>query len=92
MAIFVITVTQNPDAAGRAVVEQYGASHLQLSPNTWFVSDSGTTKEVADKIGMTSGTDAAVQGAVLKVSAYSGRATASVWNWLQARGEALPNA
>jgi hypothetical protein len=90
MAVFVVIGTVNPEAIKSAVVAQYGANHYEFSPTSWFVSDAGTTKDVSDKLGITAGENG-IQGAVLKFSAYSGRAAATGWTWLQAKGEATPN-
>jgi hypothetical protein len=90
MPVFVVIGTVNPAALKTAVVAQYGANHYEFSPTSWFVSDAGTTKEVSDKLGITTGVDG-VQGAVLKFNAYSGRAAATGWTWLQAKGESIPN-
>jgi hypothetical protein len=90
MPVFVVIGTVNSEAIKSAVVAQYGANHYEFSPTSWFVSDAGTTKEVSDKLGITAG-EGGVQGAVLKFSAYSGRATATAWTWLQTKGETTSN-
>lgn len=90
MAVFVVIGTVNAETIKTAVVTQYGANHYEFSPASWFISDTGTTKEVADKLGITAGTGD-VQGAVLKFNSYSGRAAATAWTWLQSKGEATPN-
>jgi hypothetical protein len=90
MPVFVVIGTENPAAIKTAVVAQYGANHYEFSPTSWFVSDAGTTKEVSDKLGITAGVGG-VQGAVLKINAYSGRAAATGWTWLQTKGESIPN-
>jgi len=90
MAAFVVIGTINPTAIKTAIVAQYGANHYEFAPNVWFVSDSGPTKNVADKLGITQGVND-VQGAVLRFDAYTGRAAATAWSWLQAKGEATPN-
>lgn len=90
MAVFVIIGTVNPAAIKSAVVTQYGANHFEFSPSSWFVSDAGTTKDIADKLGITTGVND-VQGAVLKFDAYSGRAAATAWSWIQAKGGAIAN-
>jgi len=90
MAVFAVIASTNPEVIGQAVVAQYGANHYQFSPTAWYVPDSGTTKDVADKLGITAGTGG-VLAAVLKISAYSGRANQTGWTWLQSQGEAIPN-
>lgn len=90
MSVFVVIASVKPEVIGQAVVAQYGANHYQFSPTAWYVPDPGTTKDVADKLGITAGTDG-VQGAVIKIAAYSGRATQTGWTWLQTQGGAIAN-
>jgi hypothetical protein len=90
MPVFVVIGTVNPEAIKTAVVAQYGANHFEFSPTAWFVSDTGTTKDISDKLGITTGVGD-VQGAVLRFDAYSGRAAATAWTWIQTKGGALPN-
>jgi hypothetical protein len=90
MPVFVVIGTVNPEAIKTAVVAQYGANHFEFSPTAWFVSDTGTTKDISDKLGIAAGIGDA-QGAVLRFDAYSGRAAATAWTWIQNKGGALPN-
>lgn len=91
MAVFAIIGTGNPTAIKAAIVAQYGLNHYEFSPNAWFVTDGGSTKVVADKLGISEGVNG-VQGVVLKFSAYAGRSAATAWTWLQAYPlEAVPN-
>ena len=90
MALYAVIATTNPAAVESAVAAQYGAAHFSFASNTWFVSDSGTSKMVADKLGLTNG-KVGGQGIVVLVSGYSGFARADTWTWLQQYPEALPN-
>jgi hypothetical protein len=47
------------------------------------VNDPGTSKDVADKLGITKGENN-VLGVVLRFDAYAGRQAATTWTWLQA--------
>jgi hypothetical protein len=91
MSVFAVIATVNPAGVKAAIVAQYGLNHYEFAPNAWFVSDGGTTKIVSDKLGITEGSDN-YQACVLKFSAYSGRAAATAWTWLQAFPvDAVPN-
>lgn len=82
MPAFTVIATTNAPVIEAAINRQYGANHYRFSPTVWFVADVGTTKDIADKLGITNGALGA-QGVVLKTVAYSGYATASAWSWLQ---------
>jgi len=90
MAVFAVIGSGNPVAIKQAIVAQYGANHYEFAPNAWLVPDAGTTKDVADKLGITKG-DANVQGIVLRFDAYSGRAAATTWTWIAANPGTIPN-
>jgi hypothetical protein len=92
MPVFVIVANNNPAAIKHAIQEQYGVGYYEFSNNVWWVSDSGTSKTVADKIGLTNGAIGA-QGAVLKFTGFSGYTAQAAWTWLQQfYPEAAPNA
>lgn len=90
MAIFVIIASTNAEKLKAAVVAQYGANHYEFSTSSWFVPDSGSTKDVADKLGLTGGVVGA-QGVVTKMTAYSGWAASAGWTFLGQHPEAVPN-
>jgi len=82
MSVFAIIGTANPAAIKIAIIAQYGANHYEVASNAWFVSDSGSSKDVADKLGITKG-ESNIQGVVVKFDGYSGRGPATAWTWLQ---------
>ena len=90
MPIFSVIATVNPSALKNAVTTQYGANHFEFSPSVWFVPDTGTSKNVLDKLGLADGKIGA-QGVVLKFTGFSGYASAAAWTWLQANSDAVPN-
>ncbi len=90
MAVFAIVASSNPTAMQTAVTTQYGANHFQFTSNVWFVSDVGSTKDVADKIGITDNRIGAL-GGVFRIDAYSGYASNAAWAWLQPFTEVRSN-
>jgi len=90
MAVFSVIATSNPEKVQAAITARYGANHFAFSPTAWFVSDSGTSKDVADRIGLTSGGIEAT-GVVLSFTGYSGWAKGDAWAWLQQFPEARSN-
>ncbi|MGO9991136.1 MAG: hypothetical protein ACLPTF_01295 [Steroidobacteraceae bacterium] len=91
MAVYAVIASNNAPAIKQSIVAQYGANHFEFTSNVWFVSDlTATTKEVADKIGLTKGENNML-GAVLRFEAYSGRHSTAAWTWLAAIPGMLPN-
>jgi hypothetical protein len=90
MSVFAIIGITNAAAIKTALVAQYGANHYEFAPYAWLVNDPGTSKEVADKLGITAGVGD-VQGLVVKFDGYSGRGPATAWTWLQNIPGTVPN-
>jgi hypothetical protein len=51
-----------------------------LTADTWLVAYEGTTKSLAEKLGIRSGEVGT--GVVFPISNYSGRASSDTWEWL----------
>jgi len=90
MAVFAVIAATNADKLQAAVTAQYGANHYQFSPSSWFVPDTGTSKDVADKLGLTGGTVGAL-GVVVRMAGYSGWANGAAWSFLSTHPEAISN-
>jgi hypothetical protein len=90
MAVYAVVGSGNTQAIKQSIVAQYGANHYEVAPYAWFVSDPGTSKDVADKLGISKGENN-ILGVVLRFDAYSGRHAANLWTWLQAIPGLMPN-
>jgi hypothetical protein len=90
MSVFVVIGSINPAAIGAAVEKQYGANHYKLANNVWFVPDSGTTKDVSDKLGI-SDNRLNAQGVVLRFDGYAGYAQAESWRWIASQAGTIAN-
>jgi hypothetical protein len=90
MAIFAILGSNDLEKLGTSIADHYPGQFFKLTESQWFVFvDHGmTTVEVSDKIGITTGDG--LNGVVLGINSYWGRATKQLWEWLASR-EALPN-
>jgi hypothetical protein len=60
-----------------------GHKKLRFNDRTWFVSDTGTAKEVSEKINVRKG---GISGVVVLpgTGAYYGVASTAVWDWMRA--------
>jgi hypothetical protein len=72
-------------------MDKYPGQFFKLAENQWFVSDTVTSREVSDKIGITALDDNArtAEGVVLSVSNYWGHTNKQLWEWLLSR-EGIP--
>jgi hypothetical protein len=69
-------------------VKQYGENHYEFASYAWFVPDTGTTKDVMDKLGITGGGIGA-HAVVLRFDAYAGFGPGTAWTWLQKNSDAV---
>lgn len=90
MSVFAVIGSVNSEAIGAAVVKQYGANHYRFTTNVWLVPDSGTSKDVSEKLGLTNG-GLNAQGVVLRFEGYSGFAAADGWKWLATQSGVISN-
>jgi hypothetical protein len=90
MIFAIVSFTSPNDPLATAIATTYPESQLQATPegSLYFVSDSGTAKDVSDKIGVSAGTFGSV--IVLAVSGYFGRAPMNIWEWIAAKITAPP--
>jgi hypothetical protein len=80
--------SNNPAALGVKIAAVYPADHLPIAGSAWFIVSEGTAKDISDKLAIT---DGPVNGLVVAVSGYYGRAPSNIWEWLAARVKAGSN-
>jgi hypothetical protein len=79
MRVFVVVATRDGPKVQAALSErQY--QHLPVKGDVWLVAFDGTTKELAQNIGIRGGETS--PGLVCAISAYSGRLPKEAWEWL----------
>lgn len=61
----------------------YPADNFVVGAGQWLVADSGTAKEVSDKLEITDGRS--TTAVVLAVSGYFGRYSTNLWEWMRAK-------
>jgi hypothetical protein len=83
MAVFAILGTNNLEKLGAAIATQYEGQFFKLSESHWFIFDKGTSVEVSNKLGITK--EDGLNGVVLGISSYWGRANKQLWEWLSSR-------
>ena len=87
MSIFVI-VQQNasgPDGTLVSAIDDSGMPKFKLADGVWLVSNLGTARDTADKLGITGG--ARGTGVVTEVASYFGRANPAIWSWIKQNWE-----
>jgi hypothetical protein len=90
MALFLIvpTVAGVGPTIAAALEAKVPGHHRQLPLGEFLASFNGTSKELSDILGITSG--AVGQAVVVSISGYFGRAQNDVWEWLAQRGGKTP--
>jgi hypothetical protein len=82
MGMFTVIATREPEKIGAKINETCGdGTYYALGPNAWLVDFDGTTRDLAEALGIRAGDTGA--GVVLSVENYSGRASPDIWEWMK---------
>lgn len=82
MLYAVIPFSPEP-AFAKSLAEVEGQVYKAYGPTTYFISYSGTTRELATALGLHDGSSGS--GVVLPISNYWGFASKDLWEWLDLR-------
>ena len=84
--MFMVVALRTPTEIKAQIVATVSAEGFyELKPDTWLVRYNGTTRELAEKIGVRQGTSGT--GLVVSITGYSGRAPGDIWEWLKLNWE-----
>lgn len=64
----------------------FGNKALRLPNGEWLVAYDGTSRQLSDALGVTD--SEATSAIILNFSAYWGRASTDIWEWIKENGEA----
>jgi hypothetical protein len=94
MALFAVLMPVPNPGLVDAIKAAFPNDHLSLNETQWLISATGTVIEITARIGIYDPKQPQVatgSAVVVAVSAYFGRAPATVWDWMKAKLEASPN-
>ena len=80
MPVFIVVVTKGLAEVVEKISRLPPNSIYNVKKDTWLIDYEGTTKEVAEMLGVR--TDEASAGLVFPISNYSGRHKRDLWEWL----------
>lgn len=81
--IFIVVATKGADRIRQAVEMLPSDNYFEVKHDTWFVLSDGTTRKLAEDLGIRTGANGS--GLVAPINGYSGRASADMWEWLKAK-------
>jgi hypothetical protein len=90
MALFLIIAPVDNSRIGAAVEATFAGEgeFFRVWNGQWFVSASGTAKDIAQKLGIGAESEGGIgSGVVVSVNSYWGRANADLWPWLSSKIE-----
>lgn len=86
MSIFLITPIAEPAKVAASVKANFADDCYPVSnTQSLLVHYSGTTKELSDKLGISTGENGT--GIIVSFSSYYGRAPTDIWEWIKSRLE-----
>jgi hypothetical protein len=77
--IFAVIATRQAAEIKLEVLPEH--SFYELTDDTWLVAYEGTTRQLAEHLGIRGGNTGS--GLVLQAATYSGRASNDLWEWLR---------
>lgn len=82
MTIFTITSRAVNASLEGKISQAFPEKHFKFTNNVWFVSTTGTPKDLCEKIGVVPG---GISGVVVMstTNSYFGLAGTDVWDWLR---------
>jgi hypothetical protein len=83
MTVFVILAETDEPKLGTAIATHFKDNYLKVGPGQWFVAGGGTSVDVSNILGITTG--ATSSAIVLSINSYYGRASTNVWEWLKVK-------
>jgi hypothetical protein len=83
MIIFaILSINDNPNLES-ALNAHFANDYLKVGPGQYLVAGRSTVIDVSNTLGITDGTNGA--GIVFSTSAYYGRASTSIWDWIKVK-------
>lgn len=91
--VFVVLAPGGPSPypAEESIRKAFPNDFYKFSDGIWFVSADGTSKEIAEKLGLDiTKTSPVGPMLVMPTTGYFGLAGADLWEWLNVKGSARP--
>jgi len=85
MALFAVIAPPDNSRIGSVIENVFEGRYQRVWNGQWFVSGTGTSKDICDQLGISDGTNGAA--IVVRVSSYWGRANPDLWPWLASKLE-----
>jgi hypothetical protein len=90
MAIFIITAATESPVLASAIARLYPNDHIQIGPGQWLVAAELTTRQLSDKLDVTSG-NAGNSIFIAGISTYYGRHRTDIWEWIRLKWDGGPH-
>jgi len=81
--MFLVVAVRGADRIKQSVELLPSDDYYEVKPDTWFVLYDGTTRKLAETLGIRDGKNGT--GVVVPVGGYSGRSSAELWEWLKVK-------
>lgn len=81
MPVFVVVATRVPREV-KAAIDALNAPSYEIKDDTWLVDYEGTTRELAERIGIRP-IDSPSSGVVFPITNFSGKHRSDLWEWLK---------
>ena len=83
MAVFAVMAFAPNTRLERAIRTLFGRDHVRIAPNTWMVAAEASPRELADRLGITDGSNGSA--VVVAFERYHGRGPPSMAAWIKSK-------
>ena len=87
MATFIIIPSVGSNTFDTIFPEKFANKAMRLPNGEWLVAYDGTSKQLSEEAGITETEPSTGSAMVLNFSAYWGRASQDIWEWIKENGE-----
>ena len=81
MPVFVVIVTRESAAVAEKIRQLPDTPSYEIKSDTWVVNYNGTTRELAEKIGIRQAASTS-SGVAFSIANFSGKHRPDLWEWL----------
>ena len=83
MIVFAVLAPEEDPRLATAISSHFKDNFLKLGPGLWFVAGDGTSVDVSNILGISTGDTGSV--IVVSINSYYGRASTNTWEWLKVK-------
>lgn len=83
MPVFVVVLNRHSEKVIPTIEDLPEGTTYKIKDDAWLIDHKGTTRELAEKLGIRGSDASGATGIAFPITNYSGRAPGDAWEWLK---------